>query len=251
MQVAGGLALSAVLLALGRWPAFDAPTALASAALGVLSVAAMMLLYRALALGPISVVSPITASYLALTVILVVVFLGERLSGAQAAMVAVVFVGVALTSTDLGTLAGTLGRRLPGVGFALGATLCFGLWGALFAAITRAADPLAVVLAGRAAGFVATLVLLRWMPMTSLPLGLGVRMLSLIGVIGVTDAAANVAFALGVDSGNASITAAGTGAYPVVPAILAIVVLGERLARNQYAGLLILILGLVGLGLAA
>ena len=39
--------------------------------------------------------------------------------------------------------------------------------------------------------------------------------------------------------------------YPIIPAILAITVLGERLAPNQYIGVLVLLAGLVGLGTAA
>jgi uncharacterized membrane protein len=38
--------------------------------------------------------------------------------------------------------------------------------------------------------------------------------------------------------------------YPIIPALLAISVLGERLAANQYVGVLVLLAGLVALGAA-
>jgi drug/metabolite transporter (DMT)-like permease len=41
----------------------------------------------------------------------------------------------------------------------------------------------------------------------------------------------------------------GSGAYPLIPALLAILVLRERLAPNQYVGVAILVTGLVALGL--
>src|SRR5712691_2007143 len=50
--------------------------------------------YRALAIGPISVLSPIVSGYAAVTVILAVVFLGERLSLAETVAVLVSFTGV-------------------------------------------------------------------------------------------------------------------------------------------------------------
>ena len=41
----------------------------------------------------------------------------------------------------------------------------------------------------------------------------------------------------------------GSGAYPLIPALLAIAVLRERLAPNQYVGVVVLVAGLVALGL--
>jgi drug/metabolite transporter (DMT)-like permease len=38
--------------------------------------------------------------------------------------------------------------------------------------------------------------------------------------------------------------------YPIIPALLAFTVQGERLAPNQYVGIVVLLGGLVALGLA-
>ena len=62
------------------------------------------------------------------------------------------------------------------------------------------------------------------------------------------DTAANALFALGIGSGYASVAATGSGAYPIIPAVLGIFALGERLAPNQYVGIGILVCGLVALG---
>lgn len=257
MQLVAGCVFAGALLALGRWPNFDPSLVLAGGALGLLSFGSMALLYRALALGPISVVSPISASYLALTAVLVVVFLGETLTSIQVAMIVAVFAGVALASTDLIALVRDVTGPLLGVRVAFLATIGFGLWGASLAAATRVHDPLAVVLVGRAACVLAGAAALARVSPLPLPrppgallFGIHRRTLMLVVLMGVADAVATVAFALGADSGEAAITAAGTGAYPIVPAALAIAVLGERLAPNQYVGLAVLVLGLVGLGLA-
>ena len=73
--------------------------------------------------------------------------------------------------------------------------------------------------------------------------------LGLVAVVGLLDTVANVLFVAGLASGEATIVATASGLYPILPALLAIVFLGERLAPNQYAGVAVLIAGLVGLGL--
>ena len=110
MQVIGNAALVLVLLVMSRWPAFawsQVPWAFALALIGTIS---LVFLYRAFALGPIAVVSPVVASYAALSVVGIVIFLGERLTLGQAIAIAVTFVGVAIASTDIRELRQTMGR---------------------------------------------------------------------------------------------------------------------------------------------
>jgi len=258
MQLIGGSAFALALLALGRWPRIDPDLLVVAAGLSVLGVLSLLALYRALALGPIAVVAPVTAAYLAVTVLLAVAFLGERLSTAQGLAIAVTFAGVVLASTDLRILRATLGRPVPGVRLAFLCMVGFGLWQALFAGVVRDHDGFGVILTVRALSalaLVGALVRVRLPAMTvvgrPLPLlGFDRRALALVTVVGVFDTLANVAFFLGVDSGFASVVATGSGAYPVVPAVLAITLLGERLAPNQYLGVAVLLAGLVGLALA-
>ena len=213
MQVVGLGAVALAIAALGRWPQLawtQVPWALALAFVGTLSLAA---LYRAFALGPIAVVSPVVASYAALSVVGIVVVLGERLTGGQAIAIAVTFVGVVVASTDVRQLRQTLGRPVVPEGVRIGvlATVGFGNWGVILTAATRASDPFALV--------------------------------------GVLDTGANVLLMLGVEAGFASFVMTGSGAYPIIPAVLAILMLRERLAPNQYLGVAILITGLLSLGL--
>ena len=247
MQTTGLASFAIVLLALGRWPQLESGEIPYALALGLLGVASVSALYRALALGPIAVVAPVVASYVAVTVFLVVVFLGERLSVAQLVAAAVVFVGVVTTSTDARQLRATLGRPVPGVQVGLLATLGFGIWGAIFAVATRTYPWPAVILTLRAASvlIVGAFVILRRIDLTVFR---DRRALALATAVGVLDTFANALFALGIQSGYASIAASGSGAYPIVPAILGVVALRERLAPNQYLGIGILVCGLVALG---
>lgn len=249
MQILGTGAYAAVLLATGRFPTVTGDAVPWGIALAVVGASALFVFYKALALGPIAVVSPVSASYAAVTVILVVAFLGERLSPGQLVAISVTFVGILLASSDLRVIVQTLGRPLPGIRLAFAATLGFGIYGAALAAATRAHDGLELVLLARVASAVllaaAVLVTRTPVPTDRRPATLG-----LLVLIGIFDTAANVSFVLGVEAGYASIVATGSGLYPVLPAFLAIFFLGERLVPNQYLGIAITVAGLVALGLS-
>src|SRR5438105_412784 len=246
MQLLGVGVLAVVLAVLGRWPRFAAeqvPWAFALALVGTLSLAA---LYRAFALGPIAVVSPVVASYAALSVIGIVLFLGERLSGGQVIAIVVTFVGVIVASTDVRELRRTLGKPAEGVRIGVLATIGFGIWGTLLAAATRTNEPYALVIIWRLFGIamVALFVLARRVRLAPLAVP---ATLAIVALVGVLDTGANVLLMLGVASGFASFVMVGSAAYPIIPAVLAILVLRERLAPNQYVGVALLVAGLVGL----
>jgi drug/metabolite transporter (DMT)-like permease len=247
MQAIGLTSFASVMWVLGRWPIFESGMVPFAVALGVLGVISVAALYRGLALGPVAVVAPVVASYVVITVILVVIFLGERLTTQQILAASVVFVGVVLTSTDARELRVTLGRPVPGVRIGLVATLGFGLWSAVFAIATREYAWAAMIVLLRATSFVfvGSYIAARRMDLRVFR----DRTAILLGVIvGVGDTAANVLFALGIESGYASLAATGTGMYPIIPAVLGMIALGERLAPNQLIGIGLLVLGLVALG---
>jgi drug/metabolite transporter (DMT)-like permease len=247
MQAVGAVFITVALVGLGRWPAISVAILPWGVGLAMLGAFSLYLMYRALALGPIAVASPIIATYSAVTVVLVVAFLGERLTAVQVVAIAVTFVGVVLASSDLRQLAQSIGRPLPGVRFAFLAMLGFGCWGALMAAATREHEALALVVVGRFAGFLAVLVV-ALVTRAAIPRDRGRRAVALVLTVGVCDTLANVLFVLGVQTGYAAIVAAASGIYPVLPALLAIRFLRERLALNQYVGVLVILGGLVTLG---
>jgi uncharacterized membrane protein len=248
MQTVGLAAYVVTLAALGRWPTFEwqqVPYAVALSVIGIVSLAA---LYRAFAIGPIAVVSPVVASYAALTVILVVIFLGEHLTSGQAVAIAVTFVGVAVASTDIRELRRTLGRPTDGVRIGFFATLGFAVWSAIFAVGVRATDGLALIVVQRAFSVVLLAIFVASRGISLRPLAAR-RAFALVATTGVLDTGANVLLALGIAAGFASFVMTGSGAYPLIPALLAILVLRERLAPNQYIGVGVLVAGLVALGL--
>jgi len=247
MQLTGTVLYAVALAAAGRFPVLSfeqLPLGLVLAALGL---AGLLCFYKALALGPIAIVSPIGGAYVAVAVILVVVFLGERLTTGQTVGITVTTVGILMTGTDGRSLAAALSRPKPGVWLALAAMLTFGGWAAVMAYATRTQDGLAMILMQRIISVAISIVLVLRRTMS------GRAGLAAAGVVlasGLFDTLANVLYVLGVQAGFASIVATGSGVYPIIPALLGITLLGERLAPNQYLGVVVLLAGLVTLGLA-
>jgi drug/metabolite transporter (DMT)-like permease len=248
LQIVGTVLYAATLALLGRWPALSLDQLPIAVALSVAGVAGVLFLYRGLALGPIAVVSPIGAAYVAVAVLLVVGFLREPLTAGQAVGIGVTFFGIVLTATDGRSLASALGRPLPGVWFALVAMVALGGWSAVMAYGTRTQDGLALVLLQRVVS--AAIMLAALLARRELAVRLDRPTAGLVVASGTFDTLANVLFVLGVQSGSASIVATASGAYPIVTAMLAIVLLRERLAPNQYVGVVVLIAGLIALGAA-
>jgi drug/metabolite transporter (DMT)-like permease len=249
MQATGTVLYAVALAALGRFPVLSSDQLPLGAALAALGLVGLLLFYKALALGPIAIVSPIGAAYVVVTVILVVVFLGERLETSQTIAIGVTMAGIVLTGTDGRSIAAALSRPKPGVWLAILAMIGFGGWAALMAFATRQHDGLAMILMQRVISVPVTLAILIALR-RPLPARLDARMIAIVLATGTFDTLANVFYVLGVQGGYAAIVATGSGVYPIIPALLAITVLGERLAWNQYVGVLVLLAGLVALGVA-
>jgi drug/metabolite transporter (DMT)-like permease len=122
------------------------------------------------------------------------------------------------------------------------------VWAAIFAAAVQATDGLALIVVQRAFSVVLVALFVAARRISLRPLAARPA-LALVAITGVLDTGANVLLALGIASGYASFVMTGSGAYPLIPALLAILVLRERLAPNQYVGVAVLVAGLVALGL--
>ena len=221
------------------WPvvgASFAPGAVAwGVASGVASAAAFALLYRTLAIGPMSVLSPVTALVSALLPVCVGFLSGERLgvlglSGIVLALAAVVIVS---GGTDARGLRPS--PRAVGLAFGAGAAIALQLVCLDQAPSDSGVAPLligrtvsSVVVLGAAFAFRARLGTRR----PSLPAS---------AAAGALDSLANFAFLLAVREGDLAVVAVITALYPVGTVLLARALLAERIGPMQ----------LVGLGLAA
>jgi drug/metabolite transporter (DMT)-like permease len=228
-QTAGLIFVGAIVLATGA----SAPsrTELAWAAFaGVVGLVGLSFFYRALAVGTMGIVGPITATA-AVVPVAYGLGRGERPSALQGIGVALAIAGVIAASLEPLPEGG--GRRLgTGVGFALIAAFSFG-WslvglgraaagGVAFATMTMrlAAVPIGIVLA-----------------LTLQPRGpASSRGWLLLVAIGVIDTGATLLYAAAATKGLLSIVAVLSSLYPIVIVALARLLLAERVARTQLAG---------------
>jgi len=247
MQASSLVIFGALGAATGELPPFTREALVAALAMGALAAIMLASLYRALALGPIAIVSPVVAANAAVTVALAVPLLGETLSALQLGAIAATIAGIALASTDLRVVRVTFGRPAPGVRLALLSMVGFGVLGYLIAIASRSFGPLGMVLILRAGTtfYLALfgLAMFRGRPLR--PLGASLAPIVLIGIL---DTTANLAFGLGAIAGYAAIVATGASSYPLIPFALGLGVLRERVAPNQVVGVALLVAGLVALG---
>lgn len=215
---------------------------------GVLGAGAYLFFYRALAMGPISIVSPIVSGYAAVTVILAVLVLGESLNGGELAAVVVAFTGVLLASTDLTQLHRIERRELAGIGLAVLAMTWIGIYLFFVAYYTDELGWLTPIFLGRV--FTALFLAAAAVRGASWRLADRSRLvLGLVGAIAVLDTVGYVAFNVGVERADTSLVATAAAPYAVVPIVVGVAFLEERPAPTQWLGVVAVIAGMVLLGL--
>jgi uncharacterized membrane protein len=220
----------------GRWAA---AALLWGGAAGLASAAASALLYRSLALGPMSVLSPVTAVVSAALPVAAGLAAGERLTGAGACGVALAVVAVVAVSTGTGTATaggGGAGRPSPAA-LLLSVAAGAGIAAQLICLSRSPHDSgIAPLVACRAVSVAVLLpvVVLRRGPAPSRPF---LRRPGPAVAAGLFDAAGNLAFLLAVRGGTLVVVAVITALYPAGTVLLARRVLAERLTRWQLAGL--------------
>jgi drug/metabolite transporter (DMT)-like permease len=218
--------------------------------IGLLGGLSYLAFYRALAIGPISIVSPIVSAYAAVTVVCAVLIGGERLGGGETAAIVVVLFGVLLASSDLAQLGALERIALLGILLALATAILIGVYVygiAYFSAVYGWLVP--IVLARGFSALFLVAVSLRggeWRFPDRSP-----RLLATIAFIAVIDTVGYVAFNFGVRHADTSVVATAAAPYSVVPIVAGVVLLHERPRAAQWTGVALVITGLILLGLSA
>jgi drug/metabolite transporter (DMT)-like permease len=230
---AAGLIAIAVALAIAQpdlppvgdlWP---------PAAAGLAGALALSAFYRALAIGTMSIVAPISSTGAALPVI-VGIATGDRPSALQVLGIVAAVGGVVLASRELDE--DRPAKAVPArasIGLALVAALGFG---AFFIGMKAGADASVpwALLAARAASVAAVLVVVVAL---RVPLPAAPRRLGALALVGLLDASANGLYAAAATESLLSVVAVLGALYPVSTVLLARVVLGERVRRIQEVGI--------------
>jgi drug/metabolite transporter (DMT)-like permease len=204
------------------------------AAGGVAGGVGVMLFYRALATGVMSVVAPVTAVTGAVVPVVAGLLLGER-PGA----LALVGVGLAIVAVALLAREAPGQRERPSAGRAHAFVLAFGAglgFGAFFVLLDRTGDDAGLwpLVASRSVTFLIAVSLAVITARAVVP-----RNDALTATLGtgVLDMSANVLFLLANREGLLALVAVITSLYPASTIALAQIFLGERLARHQLLGI--------------
>ena len=238
----GGLALLVLMAPVVGVGMFDLTHIAWGAGAGVVGGTGVILLYRALAAGRMSVVAPVTAIEAATIPVLFGLVTGERPSpvalwGILCGLVAVGLVSWSGDHPD----GGRRGMAEAGMVDASGAGLAFGVF---FILLSRASQGNALwALLGVKLGSIAlsgiAVILVRH------SLRVASQVTGLIAIAGFFDMAANVLYLLATRSGLLSLVAVLTSLYPATTVILARIVLKEKLERVQLSGLTLAALAIV------
>ena len=214
------------------------------AASGVASAAGFALLYATLAVGPMSVLSPITALTSGALPVVAGLAAGERLE-----TLGLIGVPLAAAAVVLISAAPDAGRGRPAAGPLVLALAAGTAIAVQLICLDRAPDDsgVAPLVVGRV---VSSALLL--LAVAALRGRLGARRpdLRLSVLAGVLDALANFAFLLAVREGELALVGVVTALYPASTLVLARVVLHERLSPPQAAGLGVAAAAVVLLALA-
>ena len=246
MLLSQGFALAILVVAVlaGVPTEHDVAATAWAAGVGMLGLLGLVAFYRALAIGTMSIVAPISATGVAIPV-LVGLASGDRPGALQVAGMVLASTGVVLAAREP-PAADAAARRTGRTAVILALLAAVG-FGSFFAGIDRAeetADVAWVLLAARVA---AVLLLLAAALVARPRLPTAPAALGAVVAIGAFDLLANLLFVLAAGRGLLSVVGVLSSLYPAVTVVLARFVLGERLSGEQGVGVLITLAGVVAL----
>jgi drug/metabolite transporter (DMT)-like permease len=233
-----GLVLIGLMILLFGADPIAADKLVIAALAGAASLGGLWAFYAAMAMGTVSVVAPIASLGV---MVPVVVGLAKGDSPATIQLIGLVPAIAGVVVLGYEEQPGRAGVARRSVILAVLAGLGFGIF---FTALDLAATdrPGWAILAVRVGGVSAVaLALLISRPRLSLKSG----SIAVLIAIGVFDVAANALFAVASTKGVLPVVAVGGSMYPAFTIALAYVVLGERLARIQWTGVVLALLGVV------
>lgn len=242
------LGLTVLLMVAVRPPLESAPQVAWGLAAGIGSGFGLLLLYRALATGAMSLVAPIVACSVVMPVVFAIAR-GEAVTPLSGSGIAAVFSGIVLASLQPTpvpgdpTDTGEAGVRLAVVS-AIGSAIGFGLFLILIdVGVTGSASgSLWTTSAARLSAFGVQAALVLLGPRRVDRPG---RLLPAFTAVAALDQGANVLLGLGAVTDAYGIVTVLFGLYPVVTALLGTLLLGERLTRIQATGATLAVVGVM------
>ncbi len=257
-HLAGLSTLALVAVVRGVSLPSDAGFLVSAVAVGLFGAGAYLAFFTGLRIGPLAVVSPTVAAFGGLTVVLSVIYLGERLTPFQAVGAALATAGVMLVGfvSDGGLRATRIVG--PGVAFGFAALVLFALMTVASSGPIREAGWLEFILASRIVNVSVVWLLLAasvatragaFRPFLEGGATPSPRWLVVAVVAGLLDVAGLVSFAYGLEVSQTWIVGLASSFGPAVAVVVAVVFMRERLRRTQWLGIAVLAAGLAAVAL--
>ncbi len=242
--------LGALVAATGALDGFDPGDLRRFVWVGAIGSLSYLTFYKALEIGPISVVAPIVSAYAAVALVLAVIVLHESLAGGQVAAIVAVMLGVLLASSDLRQV-GRIERR-QALGLVLAIVTVVAIGGFVFGNAYHAIDYGWLVPIFLSRGFATV-----FLAAASLRTGgmrfpdRSPRLLALIVLLAVVETGGYVALNVGVERAPTSVVSAASAPYALIPVLAGVLFLRERPTPLQWVGIVTVVGGVVLLGLTS
>lgn len=212
---------------------------------GFLQMVAYLSFYKGFEKGQVSLVAPLSASYVMITVILSLIFFKEILAINQAIAIILIISGIILLSIDIKLIKET--KKLSAY---------VGVKEGLITMISWGISMFLVIFTARALGWFLPIFLFRFFLLLFLVIYIFIgkqsfrvpfqpSLLALLLPIGLLDIGAFFTYSFGAIKEHALIVAPIAASYPLVTIILARVFLKEKPALNQIFGIAGVIIGLI------
>lgn len=239
IQLFGVLAVGVVLVIAQQAPPRSLTVWAFMVGISVANFVGTLLLYRAFAIGTLSLVSPIASGFAVVTAVLAL-STGEHPPVLTLVGTALLIIGVIVVTRTQGI---TGAPSLAGIPEALGAAICIGIY---FWALNQITPTLGIIWPVWVTRLVQLLCALFVLGLRG-PFGLQKvgRMAPLLLLAALFDSGALFAFNLGIGQTYTTITTALTSLYSVVTVLLAWLFLRERLTSGQLAGVGVILAGVL------
>ncbi|HTE58637.1 MAG TPA: DMT family transporter [Verrucomicrobiae bacterium] len=197
--------------------------------------------------GSVTLTGVIGGAYPAMTTLTALLFFGERLSLAQGFAIAIILIGIALSSLEGNARSLISGIRGSALVYALGA---FFLWGVYFAVVRIPIERVGWFLPQYGSNIIALplYLFIAWRMGEKAVLSRP-KLPGLIALISVLQIVGGVAFNYAISKGDTSIVAPIAGSSPAVFVVLAYFIFKEKIKPIQIVGIVSVIVGIIGLSI--
>ncbi|MFA6963114.1 MAG: EamA family transporter [Patescibacteria group bacterium] len=222
----------------------DLPVAILISALGYFP---LLFFLKALKVGKMGIVSPVSSSYGLITALLAVVFYHEKLNGLQLFGILAVVIGIILVSINFRDFKNShLFDRQSGIGLALLAALLWGIYFFLIKIPTQHFGTYFTSFLVEAVILISALVSLIFAK--EFDLKLPDRMTaSYLFLVSITVSVGVLFFYQALNTGSVAIVSAIGSSTPLIVTLYGAIFMKERLKLQQYCGMAIILIGIIGL----